>query len=116
MANVNLTRSAEINYTARAGDTFAPPPVSFTIDAVAEIFTSCTIKLQVRSEVNLVKELNIGSGIEVSSNALQYSISAADMANIVAGKYKYDVQKTDGSGIISTIQHGTITIIKDITR
>lgn len=116
MANITLTRSAEINYTARAGDTFAPPPVSFTVDTAPEDFSGCELKMQLKDTGRLIIALTNGDGIEISGNALQYSISAAAMANIPAGKYNYDVQKKDGSGIVVTIQHGTISLNKDVTK
>jgi hypothetical protein len=113
MASINLIRSAEINYTAKLGDTFAPPPVSFSIDGTPESFAGCTLKMQIRTPVKLVVELTSNGGIAVNGSALQYSI--ADTTIFSEGSYKYDVQKTDGSAIVSTIQHGTINFIKDVT-
>lgn len=115
MANINITRSAEINYTARAGDSFSPPPVSFTIDTVPEDFSGCTLKMQIRGGRQLLKEITETDGIGVSGNSLQYSISAADMANIPANTYKYEVQKTGPGGIVTTIQHGKIILLEQIT-
>lgn len=112
--NINLIRAAEINYTTLAGDTFAPPPVAFTIDSTPESFTGSTIKMQVKQGTRLLKEITHLSGITVSTNTLQYTISATDMALIPAGVYQYDVQKTT-SGVVVTIQKGTITIKKDTT-
>ncbi len=116
MANVNLSRVAVINYTAVRGDTFAPPPVSFTIDGDPEDFSGGTLKMQVKLGANIKKTLTQGDGISVNSNALQYSIAASDMEQLDAGKYLYDVQKTDGSGIVVTIQAGEILLTDDVTK
>src|SRR5690349_3389249 len=116
MANVNLKRSAEIRWKIVAGDTFAPGPVSFAIDGVDEDFTGATVKMQVKNRYGqVVHTLTNSSGITVLANTLQYVISAADMVSkLPVGLYKYDVQKTV-SGVVSTIQHGTIDVIEDIT-
>lgn len=112
---VDLVRAAIIDYRIIAGDTFAPGPVSFTIDGQPENFSGASIIMQVKQSGRLFKQIANGSGITVSVNTLQYVIQASDMANLPAGMYEYDVQKTVSS-VVSTIQKGTITIIKDITR
>lgn len=112
---VDLIRAAVIDYRIMAGDTFSPGPVSFTIDGNPEDFGGATITMQVKQNTRLFKQITNGSGITVSTNTLQYSIAASDMAQLPAGVYEYDVQKSI-SGVVSTIQKGTITIIKDITR
>ena len=117
MADINLIRSAEINYLAKAGDSFAPPPVSFLIDGNPESFSGCSLKMQIRDFGNeIMKEITNGSGISIAANVVQYTIGATDMSEIKPGRYYYDVQKTDGSGIVSTIQHGGLTIKTDTTR
>jgi hypothetical protein len=113
MANINLDRRAIINYKMVRGDTFAPPPVAFTINNVPESFLGCTLKLAIRSGENLLKEIAIGTGITVDANSILYSIDATDTKTFPPGNYPYDVQKTDGSGIVSTIQAGTINIASD---
>jgi hypothetical protein len=114
MAEVNLKRAAKINWTVLAGDTFAPGPVSFTIDGVAESFAGATLKMEIRKGI-VVHTLTNGSGITVAGNQLQYVISAADMVDkLPAGSYSYDVQKTV-SGVVSTIQEGLIIVKKDVT-
>ena len=110
MTPVNLSRAAVINYYFNEEDTFVTPPVSFTIDSVAESFTGCTITMNIRSGTKLIKTLTNGAGIGVSGNALEYAVSAANVSVLKAGSYQYDVQKSDGSGIISTIQIGKIIV------
>lgn len=115
-ADINLVRRAPINYTLVRGDSFAPPPVSFEIDDVPESFVGASLKMQVKAPNKRVAvTLEDGDGIGVASNVLQYSISAAEMEEWECGQYKYDVQKTV-SGIVSTIQSGTITLLADQTE
>lgn len=116
MSTVKLSRAAKIDYVCKAGDTFAPGPVSFTIDSTPESFAGCTLKMQIKNGEITVHTLTNGSGITVSTNTLQYLISAADMAEkLPVSTYQYDVQKTDGAGIISTIQEGSIRVEQDVT-
>lgn len=115
-ADISLIRKAIINYTCVRGDSFAPPPVSFTIDGTPEDFSTSSLKMQVKSAAKRVmKELTDGSGISISTNVLQYAISAADMEDWACGEYRYDVQKTT-SGIVVTIQSGTLRLIEDVTQ
>lgn len=115
MASVNLSRSGKVDYTTVAGDTFQPGPVAFTIENVAEDFSSATLKMQVLDGETLVQTLTQGSGISVNANALTYFISAGDMSdNLPAGDYNYDVQKTIGT-LVSTIQHGMIHVLPQQT-
>lgn len=115
-ADVSLIRKAIINYTCVRGDTFAPPPVSFTINGTPEDFSASTLRMQLRSSANRVmKELTNGDGIAVAANVLQYSISAADMEDWAYGQYRYDVQKTT-AGIAVTILSGTLKLLEDITQ
>lgn len=124
-ADISLVRRGIINYTIMRGDTFAPPPVSFSsitppsTTEVDEDFSGADLTLTIRTSDGKRKliVLTIGDGISVSGPALQYAISADEMEEkgMVAGLYRYDVQK-DKSSIRSTIQAGTITILEDQTK
>lgn len=115
-ADIKLSRKAIINYSLVRGDSFAPPPVSFTIDGTAEDFSSSDLKMQVKADNGRVlKEITDGAGIGVSGNTLQYSIAASDLEDWPAGDYRYDVQKTT-STIVETIQGGVIRLIDDVTQ
>jgi hypothetical protein len=115
-ADVNLSRRAIINYKLIRGDSFAPPPVSFTINDTPEDFSTSSLKMQIRNDGGRqMIELTDGDGIAISTNILQYSIAASEFDSWPAGDYRYDVQKTT-SGIVVTIQAGTISLLKDITE
>jgi hypothetical protein len=107
MTNIDLSRSAEINYTSKMGDTFVTPPVSFTIDGVDEDFTGATLIMQISRNNKAVKTLSIGAGIAVSGNVLQYTVSQSYLSKVAI--YNYRVQKVVGV-VVSTIQHGNISI------
>lgn len=113
---INLSRAAIIDYKAIAGDTFAPPPVSFTVNAVAEDFTGASLKFRVKMSDRIIKEITEADGIAVNGNALQYSMDASAVAKFAPGAYTYDVLKIDVAGITTTIQKGTITFVNDALK
>ncbi len=106
MADINLSRSVEINWKSIQGNSFAPPPVSFTINGSAESFAGVALKMYIKKGSETVKELNIGAGIAVSANALQYSMSE----KLPVATYWYWVDKIESGDIVSTIQHGILEI------
>ena len=113
MANIDLTRSALINYKIYAGDSFIPGPVEFDTDDIgtAEDFTGCTFLLTIKLGSTTVATLTQATGIDVTDNVLQYDFTGY-LESLDAGVYTYTVQKTDASSVDVRIQHGTITLIK----
>jgi hypothetical protein len=51
-----------------------------------------------------------------SEGALTLSLTAAATANIVAGRYVYDVELTDQNGVVSRIVEGIVTVTPNVTR
>ena len=115
-ANVNLSRRAIINFTAILGDTFVSKPISFVINDEPEDFSNSTLKMQIKKNSRIRKELTTGNGITVNDNAIYFSISASDMEELfIADQYVYDVQKTE-NGVVTTILAGKINVLNEITR
>ena len=114
MADINLDRSGEVNWTAKRGDTFAPMPVEFLIDGEPEVFAGSSVKAQIRKNGAFILELIEGDGIEIQDNKIQYNIPAPITAELAPAVYEYDVQKITGA-IVSTIQYGTIKLTQDKT-
>jgi hypothetical protein len=44
------------------------------------------------------------------------SMSAANTANLTAGRYVYDVEIDDGNGEVTRIFEGIITVLPNVTR
>lgn len=51
-----------------------------------------------------------------ASGTITLSMSANTTANIEAGRYLYDVELTDVSGIVSRVFEGIVTVNPNITR
>lgn len=51
-----------------------------------------------------------------SSGQVILSLTANQTANIVSGRYVYDVEVTDNTGTISRIVEGIVTVTPNVTR
>lgn len=51
-----------------------------------------------------------------TNGTIALSMSANTTANIEAGRYLYDVELTDGSGSVSRVFEGIVTVNPNITR
>ena len=51
-----------------------------------------------------------------SNGQVTLSLTANQTANIVAGRYVYDVEVTDSGGTISRIVEGIVTVTPNVTR
>ena len=54
--------------------------------------------------------------LTAATGAVVLSLSSNSTANLVAGRYVYDVELIDGAGRISRIIEGTVTISPNVTR
>lgn len=53
---------------------------------------------------------------DASNGAITMSLAAANTSNIKAGRYLFDLETTDTSGIKARILEGIITVTPEITR
>ena len=54
--------------------------------------------------------------VNAANGNVKVSISAANTANIKAGRYLYDIKMTDTSNTITRLVEGVITITPQVTR
>lgn len=54
--------------------------------------------------------------VDAANGNVKVSISAANTANIKAGRYLYDIKMTDTSNIVTRLVEGVITITPQVTR
>ena len=59
---------------------------------------------------------NFTVSITASSGLVTLSMNAATTNAIAAGRYVYDCELTDGSGVVSRIVEGIVTITPGVTR
>lgn len=51
-----------------------------------------------------------------NTGVVTLALTANQTTNLTAGRYVYDVEVTDGSGIISRIVEGIVTVSPNVTR
>ena len=54
--------------------------------------------------------------VDAANGNVKMSISAANTANIKAGRYLYDIKMTDTSNTVTRLVEGVITITPQVTR
>lgn len=54
--------------------------------------------------------------VDAANGNVKVSLSAANTANIKAGRYLYDIKMTDTSNIVTRLVEGIITITPQVTR
>jgi hypothetical protein len=60
---------------------------------------------------------SVNFSVALNSNGqVTLSLTANQTANIVSGRYVYDVEVTDASGVISRIVEGIVTVTPNVTR
>jgi hypothetical protein len=101
------------------GDT-APDQLTITRNGVVVNITACTFKLTVNSEKDPVDTTNqlfsvIGAITSAVNGEVEFSPNSTQ-ADQAPGRYYYDVQMTDGTGAIRTVQKGVYRILQDITK
>jgi len=83
--------------------------------------TGCTAALQLRSlpsDANAVLTLTSGSGITITALTGQIDIhaTAVQTGAIDEGTYYYDLEITNGTGIVTRIAQGQVVVSAEVTR
>jgi len=100
------------------GDDFTQV-ITATISGTPVNFTGYTLRMSVRNSTTNDVALQLetgGSGITATYlGVITISMSATQTDALVNKDYKYDLEVTDGSGIIRTYLYGPIAVLTDIT-
>lgn len=107
------------NYTPYMGDTFNAKAVTLKENGVAVSLTGHTFKIRIieAGSGTVFATLELGTGItNPSGSRIQWQLSKTQTAAMVANrKYKYDLQWTKASGVVTTLFVGELIPTKDIT-
>jgi hypothetical protein len=71
---------------------------------------------QMRKTYTSSSSYSFSTVLETSNGVIQLSLSAAQTANIVAGRYVYDVVVTSPSNVTSRIIEGIVTVTPRVTK
>lgn len=107
--------AAKVNIVIDQGATFT---TSYTIlnDSDQPIdFTTYTAESQMRKTYTSSNAYSFTVGLH-SNGQIDLSMTANTTASIVAGRYLYDVEVRDLSGVVSRLVEGIVTVTPNITR
>jgi len=71
---------------------------------------------QMRKHYTSSNATSFSTSINATAGTIELSLTADQTANIVAGRYVYDVELTDSSNVISRILEGIVTVTPNVTR
>lgn len=75
-----------------------------------------TGQAQMRKHYTSSNAVSFGVLINSSLGSIALSLSANTTIQITPGRYVYDVELTDSSGIVSRIVEGIVTVTPNVTR
>jgi len=96
------TYSTDINLTDENGD-----PLNLS---------GYSANSQIRKHYTSSNSIVFSTTINATSGVITLSLNANQTANIVSGRYVYDIELTDASNSISRIVEGIVTITPQVTR
>jgi hypothetical protein len=71
---------------------------------------------QIRKHFTSSNATNFVVTLGGANGTLTVGLSANTTANLVAGRYVYDIEVTDDSGIVSRLFEGIVTVTPQVTR
>ena len=112
--------AARYNYTVDQGSDFT---FTYTLNSggVAVDLSGSTFKMDVRTKYKdtaLVFQLTDGSGIDITNAAsgiLVITFTDTQTKLLTEKNYYYDIEQTDGSGIVTRRLQGLITVSYEVT-
>jgi hypothetical protein len=103
----------------KSGDTFSGRQISIQVGSYSANFTNATIKADFRQdspEGEVALSLSVGSGITIiNANTGTFQFDA-QIIDLTAGLYFYDVEITFQDGRVKTYIEGTWLILASITN
>lgn len=78
--------------------------------------TGYTANGQIRKTYTSSNSVTFGISLQQSNGIVELSLTKTQTANIVAGRYVYDVFMTNSSNVASRIVEGIVTVTPRVTR
>lgn len=105
---------AKINLVLNQGTTFTQV-VSLTDSADAAVNTDVyTARGQIRK--HYLSNTSVSFTTQLANGDLTLSLTPTQTANIVAGRYVYDVELVDSSNNVTRLFEGIITVTPEVTK
>lgn len=113
----NSSVAVNLNFIHRRGDTFVRELQFFADQSYVTPLniSTDTFKLQVKHNGAVIMEFATSAGLSIEgSDTVKLTKTAVEM-QIPPGTYRYDLQKTSSTGVVTTVLAGDFIIEKDIT-
>lgn len=98
------------------GATFATKLVLNDANGVPVDLTGYSAAGQIRKHYTSSNSTSFSVSLSADTGSVVLSLTANSTANLVAGRYVYDVELTDTTGRISRIIEGIVTVSPNVTR
>lgn len=104
------------NLTIDQGSTFSTDLAALT-DENGDVLplSGYTANSQLRKWYTSTNAVAFSTSINVSSGVISLSLTSNQTSNLVAGRYVYDVEISNGS-VISRVSEGIVTVSPNVTR
>lgn len=109
---------AYVELTLDQGTTFETSVSLANDDQTAINVTGYSFSSQIRKSyysTNAVANLTV-TVVDASTGNVKLSMTAANTANVKAGRYLYDLLMTDTGGVKTRVIEGVITVTPQVTR
>lgn len=108
--------ATKVNLVVDQGADFATTITLKQDDGTALILGDYTGAAQLRKHFTSSNATNFTVELANTTGVVTLSLSSAQTANLVSGRYVYDVEITDGDGVVSRIVEGIVTVTPNVTR
>lgn len=78
--------------------------------------TGYSANAQIRKWYTSTNSVSFSTAVNTTTSIVTLSLTANQTANIVSGRYVYDVELTDTNGIKSRVVEGYVTVTPEVTR
>lgn len=102
------------NLVIDQGSTFASSIELLDQNDEALDITDYTARGQLRKHYTSTNSVSFSTGL--SNGTLVISLTANQTANIVSGRYVYDIELVDPLGTVTRILEGIVTVTPEVTR
>jgi hypothetical protein len=102
------------NLVVDQGTTFASSIELLDQNDEAVNVTGYTARGQIRKHFSSTNAVSFTTGL--SNGSLVISLTANQTANIISGRYVYDVELVDSTGTVIRILEGIVTVTPEVTR
>lgn len=102
------------NLVVDQGTTFASSIELLDQNDEAVDVTGYSARGQIRKHFSSTNSVSFTTGL--SNGSLVISLTANQTANIISGRYVYDVELVDSTGTVIRILEGIVTVTPEVTR